>query len=226
MEPYQNRARNDLNEFARTVQERMKERIGCDKIILDPVQIQTIAGADAAYAGEYGIGVVVFLSYPSLELTAHVYAKRQVLFPYIPGLFAFRELPLIMAAFEKIKKNPDLLFIDGHGYAHPRRFGYACHAGAVLGIPTIGIAKRPFTRQVKIPGKERGSYEEVVMDGEVTGISLRTKRDTPPVYVSAGYQTSLPYAVRMVLETTCDHRIPEPVRIADIIARKYRDFFS
>jgi deoxyribonuclease V len=226
MEPHRNREGNDLEVFARTVQERMMERYGCGKTILDPVQIQTVAGADAAYYGEYGIGVMVSLSYPSLELTAHGYAKRPVLFPYIPGLFAFRELPLIMAAFEKIKKKPDLLFIDGHGYAHPRRFGYACQAGAVLGIPTIGIAKHPFTRQVKIPGHERGSYEEVVMDGEVTGISLRTKRDTPPVYVSAGHQTSLPYAIRMVLETTCGHRIPEPVRIADLIARKYRDFFS
>lgn len=226
MELYRNRSGNDLEGFARTVQERMKKRYGCDKTILDPVQIQIIAGADAAYTGDYGIGVVGFLSYPSLELTAHAYAKRSVLFPYIPGLFAFREIPLIMAAFEKIKKKPDLLFIDGHGYAHPRRFGYACHAGAVLDIPTIGIAKRPMTRQEKIPGRETGSYEEIVMEGEVTGIALRTMRGNPPVYVSAGYQTSLPYAVRMVLETTCDHYIPEPIRIADLIARKYRDFFS
>jgi deoxyribonuclease V len=204
----------------------MKERYGCGKNARDPVQIQMIAGADAAYTGEYGIGVVVLLSYPSLELKAHAYAKRQVLFPYIPGLFAFREFPLIMAAFEKLKMIPDLLFIDGHGYAHPRRFGYACHAGAILGIPTIGIAKHPLTRQVKIPGIEQGSYEEILMEGEVTGITLRTKRGAPPVNVSAGYQTSLPCAFRMALDTTCGHRIPEPIRIADLIARKYRDFFS
>lgn len=226
MEPHRNRAGNDLEGFARTVQVRMKERYGCGKTTRDPVQIRTVAGADASYTGEYGIGVVVLLSYPSLELTAHVYAKRPVLFPYVPGLFAFRELPLIMAAFEKMKKVPDLLFIDGHGYAHPRRFGYACHAGAVLGIPTIGIAKRPMIGQVKIPGHEHGSYEEIVMEGEVTGIALRTKRGTPPVYISAGYHTSLPFALMMVLETIRDHRIPEPIRIADLIARKYRDYFS
>jgi len=226
MEPYRNRVGTDLEEFARIVQVRMKERYGCGKTARHPVQIQIIAGADVAYTGEYGIGVVVLMSYPSLELLSHVYTKRQVLFPYIPGLFAFRELPLIIAAFEKIKKLPDLLFIDGHGYAHPRRFGYACHAGAVLDIPTIGIAKRPMTRQEKNPGHEPGSCEEIVLEGEVTGIALRTKRGTPPVYISAGYHTSLPFAFRMACKTTRDHRIPEPIRIADLMARKYRDFFS
>lgn len=226
MKPCHNHERNDLEGFARTVQVQMKERYGCGKTTRDPVHIRTIAGADAAYIGEYGIGVVVLLSYPYLELTTHVHAKRPVLFPYIPGLFAFRELPLIMAAFEKIKQIPDLIFINGHGYAHPRRFGYACQAGVVLGIPTIGVAGRPLTGKVKIPGPEPGSYEEIVMEGEVTGVALRTKREEPPLYVSAGYHTSLPFALRMVLETTVDHRIPEPVRIADLIARKYRNFFS
>jgi len=226
MEPYRNRVGTDMEEFAWIVQVRMKERYGCGKTARHPVQIQIIAGADVAYTGEYGIGVVVLMSYPSLELLSHVYTKRQVLFPYIPGLFAFREFPLIMAAFEKMKKIPDLLFIDGHGYAHPRRFGYACHAGAVLGIPTIGIAKRPLTLQVKIPGIEQGSYKEILMEGEVTGITLRTKRGAPPVYVSAGYQTSLPYAFRMALDTTCGRRIPESIRIADFIACKYRNYFS
>jgi deoxyribonuclease V len=217
---------NDLEVFARTVQKRMKERYGCGRSPLDPVRIGTIGGADAAYEGDYGIGVVVLLSYPSLELVTYGCAKRHVMFPYIPGLFAFRELPLIMAAFEKLRKIPDLLIIDGHGYAHPCRFGYACHAGAALGIPTVGIAKRPMTRLVKVPGNEPGMYEEIVMGGEVTGVALRTKSGARPVYVSAGYRTSLQFARRMALETSRNCRICEPVRIADQIARKCLAFFS
>jgi deoxyribonuclease V len=225
METPQNCTANDLEVFARTVQNRMKERYGCGRNPLDPVRIRTIGGADAAYRGDYGIGVVVLLSYPSLELVTYGYALRHVLFPYIPGLFAFRELPLIMAAFEKMGKSPDLLILDGHGYAHPCRFGYACHAGAALGIPTIGIAKRPMTRLVKEPGDEPGMHEEIVMEGEVTGIALSTKSGARPVYVSAGYRTSLQFAMRMALETTRHSRICEPLRVADQIARKCRAFF-
>jgi len=212
---------NDIEKSARFIQQRMKERYHCGTSSPDPFQIRTIAGADAAYGDGYGIGVVMLLSYPFLTFIEHGYAKRAVLFPYIPGLFAFRELPLIMAAYEKLSKIPDLLMIEGHGYAHPQRYGYACHAGAVLGIPTIGIAKRPMINEVNHPGSDRGMHEEMLMGGEVTGIALRTTKGTPPVYVSAGYQTSLPFACRMVLETTRSHRLPEPIRIADQLARNY-----
>jgi deoxyribonuclease V len=119
--------------------------------------------------------------------------------------------------------TPDLLMIDGHGYSHPNRFGHACHAGVILGIPTIGIAKHPMCRQVKDPGIARGMHEELVMDGEVTGVVLRTKRGASPVYVSAGYKTSLSFAVEIVLATTRNHRICEPIRIADLLARNYLD---
>jgi deoxyribonuclease V len=203
----------------------MRERYHCGITRQDPVQVRIIAGADAAYSGDYGIGVVVLFSYPSLCPIGYGYAIRPVLFPYIPGLLAFRELPLIMAAFEKIKEPPDLLIVDGHGYAHPVRFGYACHAGAVLGIPTIGVAKRPMYREGNNPGNKTGRYEERVMDGEVTGVALRTKNGASPVYVSAGYETSLRFSCKIILETTRDHRICEPIRIADLIARKLRGLF-
>ncbi|MDD1708893.1 MAG: endonuclease V [Methanoregulaceae archaeon] len=215
----------ELERSARSLQAWMRERYRCGITRQDPVQVRTIAGADAAYAGDYGIGVVVLLSYPSLGPIGYGYAIRPILFPYIPGLLAFRELPLIMAAFEKITEHPDLLIVDGHGYAHPVRFGYACHAGAVLGIPTIGVAKRPMCGQGNDPGNETGMYEEWVMDGEVTGTALRTKSGASPVYVSAGYKTSLRFSCKIILETTRDHRICEPIRIADLIARKLRRLY-
>lgn len=216
----------ELERSARSLQARMRERYRCGTTRQDPVQVRIIAGADAAYTGDLGIGVVVLLSYPSLGLIGYRYAIRPVLFPYIPGLLAFRELPLIMAAYEKIAEPPDLIIFDGHGYAHPVRFGYACHAGAILGIPTIGVAKRPMGRQGMDPGNEPGMFEDMVMDGEVTGVALRTKSGASPVYISAGYKTSLRFSCKIILETTRNHRICEPIRIADLIARKYRDFFS
>ncbi|MCC7467565.1 MAG: endonuclease V [Burkholderiaceae bacterium] len=213
---------NDIEESARSVQKLMKERYDCGGSSQNPHPICTIAGADAAYGEGYGIGVVVLYAYPSLTIIGHGYAKRAVQFPYIPGLFAFRELPLIIAAYEKIGLVPDLLMVEGHGYAHPQRYGYACQAGAILGIPTIGIAKRPMRGDMeKHPGNERAMHQEILMGGEVTGMALRTRKGSPPVYVSAGYQTTLHFACRMVLETTRMHHLPEPVWAADLLSRKY-----
>jgi deoxyribonuclease V len=214
-----------LERSARSLQARLRERYHCSKTRQDPFQVRTIAGADAAYVGEYGIGVVVLLSYPTLKPIGYGFAIRPVLFPYIPGLFAFRELPLIMAVFEKITEPPDLLIVDGHGYDHPVRFGYACHAGAILGIPTIGVAKRPMCRHGTDPVNETGMHKERVTDGEETGVALRTRRGASPVYVSAGYKTSLRFSCKIILETTRDHRICEPIRIADLIARKLRGLY-
>ena len=213
---------HEIEESARSVQKLMKERYDCGGSSQDPHPICTIAGADAAYGEGYGIGVIVLLAYPSLAIIEHGYAKRAVRFPYIQGLFAFRELPLIMAAYEKIGKIPDLLMVEGHGYAHPQRYGYACHAGAILGIPTIGIAKHPIRcDMMKHPGNERGMQQEMLMGGEVAGVALRTRTGTPPVYVSAGHQTTLHFACQIVLETTRLHRLPEPVWIADLLSKKY-----
>jgi len=168
---------HEIEESARSVQKLMKERYDCGGSSQDPHPICTIAGADAAYGEGYGIGVIVLLAYPSLAIIEHGYAKRAVRFPYIQGLFAFRELPLIMAAYEKIGKIPDLLMVEGHGYAHPQRYGYACHAGAILGIPTIGIAKHPIRCDtMKHPGNERGMQQEILMGGEVAGMALRTRK--------------------------------------------------
>jgi hypothetical protein len=113
-----------------------------------------------------------------------------------------------MAAFEKLPCMPDILLLDGHGYAHPRRVGYACQAGVVLRIPTIGVAKRPLIGEYTLPGQIRGSTSEVIDDGEVIGMAQKTQTGVRPVFVSAGYWTDLDGAVRITHAAGGRHRIP------------------
>lgn len=115
-------------------------------------QIHYVAGVDVAYSktNDKLIAAIVILETETLKLVESVVIEDTVQFPYIPGLFSFRELPPIIKAFEKIKTTPQLVVCDGQGLAHPRRFGLACHLGILYDIPTIGCGKT----------KLLGSYEE------------------------------------------------------------------
>jgi deoxyribonuclease V len=203
---------------ARAVQVRMHDRCGCGQGGA-PSGIRIIGGADAAYAGAIGIGAVALFTLPELEPVEYAVALRQVLFPYIPGLFAFREIPLCLAACEKLSLQPDLLIFNGHGYAHPKRFGMACHAGALLKIPTIGVTSRPCAGSSMNPDTSRGSCTPLEDGTEEIGMAVRTRKGSAPVYVSAGYLTDRDLAIEITLATARDTRMPIPLHAADLIAR-------
>jgi deoxyribonuclease V len=216
------RTDSDLIRNAQVVQERLRARYSCG-VRGREISVKIIGGADAAYSGDTGIGVIALLSFPSLEPIGHAVAVRKVLFPYVPGLFGFREVPLYLAACEKLSRLPDLLFLNGHGFAHPRRFGMACHAGALLGIPTIGVTSRLLCGRAELPGPGIGSHTPVTDDGESIGMSVRTKAGSKPVVVSAGYLTDLPYAVEMTLSCLKGNRLPRPLHAAHLLSKQYRD---
>src|SRR5688572_28529744 len=104
-----------------------------------PQQVRHVAGTDVGFERGGGItrAAVAVLSFPALELVDHASERQPTRFPYVPGLLSFRELPALLAAIEKLQIRPDLILCDGQGYAHPRRFGIACHLGVYCGIPTI-----------------------------------------------------------------------------------------
>ena len=184
-----------------------------------PGRIRTVAGADIAVLKKERklvCGVVVF-SYPDLRETERAHAVSDEKFPYIPGLLGFREAPCVMEACRKLESGFDLLMIDGHGLAHPRGFGLACHVGVLLDAPTIGVAKKPLYGTFEEPGAEKG-HTALIMgkDGRrPVGAALRTRDGVRPVFVSAGHKTDLETAVAVALECSRGYRIPEPTRIAD-----------
>jgi deoxyribonuclease V len=187
---------------------------------LDESRVRLIAGADVAFDKPNGraTGAVVLLSYPSLDEIERVVVESPVTFPYVPGLLSFRETPVLLGAFERLGHAPDLLMVDGHGYAHPRRFGFACHLGLLLDLPTIGVAKSRLVGEQGTVAGPRGSRADLTHDGEVIGSMLRTRQGVRSVYVSVGHRLSLAAAARWALACGRGYRVPEPTRRADRIA--------
>lgn len=207
---------------ARKVQESVRQRRIIRRTI-DTGSIKSVAGADAAYsADDTAYAATVVMSFPDTRFVEVACSVRPAGFPYIPGLFAFREGPAIDESVRSLPFLPDILMVHGHGYAHPRRAGLACHLGIALGIPVIGVAGTLLTGASEEPDRAGGSYEPVIDAGEVVGMAVRTKRDAKPVYVSAGHCTDLDQAVEIVLATATVHRFPEPLHLADLISRACR----
>jgi deoxyribonuclease V len=175
-----------------------------------------IAGVDVSISRSQGTatGAVVVLEYPGFSLVEVKVVQGAVDFPYIPGLLSFREAPLILRVCEELSVAPDLFMVDGQGYAHPRRFGLACHLGLFLDTPTIGCAKSRLCGRHDVPGAEPGDYADVVDGGETIGVALRTKARTNPVYISIGHKIDLEGAIHWVLECCRGYRLPEPTRLA------------
>jgi len=185
-----------------------------------PRQVRTVAGTDVGFEGGGGIAraAVAVLSFPRLELVDWAVARRPARFPYVPGLLSFRELPALLAALERLRVSPDLILCDGHGLAHPRRFGLACHLGVVCGVPSIGVAKSRLIGEHGEPGRRRGARVPLRDKGEIIGAVLRTRAGTRPLFVSIGHRVSLPVAVRYVMACTTRFRLPETTRWAHRLA--------
>ena len=184
--------------------------------------IQLVAGVDVAYSKESDrlVAAVVILDADTLEVIETVSAEDTSRFPYIPGLFSFRELPPLIKALAKLKNTPDLIVCDGQGYAHPRRFGLACHLGVVFDVPTIGCGKTRLIGEYKEPDTDRGAAAPLIDNDEIVGNVLRTQTNINPIYVSIGHRISLPTACNWILKLTPKFRLPETTRQADQAVRK------
>ncbi len=198
---------------ARAIQMRLAGLVSRENKVRRP---RLIAGVDISAPRFRGRvrGTVVVLSYPDLLVAEVGAVERTVDFPYIPGLLSFRELPVILAAYEKLKLRPELVLVDGQGIAHPRRFGIASHLGVLLGVPTIGCAKSLLCGAHGPLDAARGSTAVIEHEGEVVGATLRTREGVRPVYVSIGHQVDLAAAVFWVGGCCRGYRLPEPTRLA------------
>lgn len=179
--------------------------------------VRLVAGADLAFDldRKQAIAGVVIYTFPEMEEIERSWVASQIRFPYVPGLLSFREAPALLKLFAQIKNTPDLIFCDGHGYAHPRRFGITSHLGLLLDTPTIGCAKSLLVGTHLPLARDAGRSTPLWDKGEIVGAVLRTKKGVKPIYVTQGHRISLPTALGFVQSVLDGYRIPRPTRDAD-----------
>lgn len=166
---------------------------------------------------------VVVLALPGFEVVASAAASLRASMPYIPGYLGFREVPALLAAWERLGTKPDLVMVDGHGTAHPRGLGIAAQLGVVLDLPTIGVAKSPLVGRPATPlPEEPGAAVPLAWKGAEIGTVLRTRRRSNPLYVSPGHRVSQAGAVEWVRRCLTGYRLPEPTRQAHLAANAQR----
>ena len=209
----------DARHQAATLQRELAARVE-RQTRLDPVSV--VAGVDCA-APRFGTRIraaIVLLSFPDLQVIERQTAEQTTPGPYIPGLLSFRELPVIALAWERLSQKPPLVFVDGQGYAHPRRLGIASHLGVVFDVPSIGVAKSVLIGEPRQeePGPNPGDRLAMWDHGEEVAVKVRTKAGTKPLVISAGHRISLDDAVQWVLRCNAGYRLPEPTRQAHLAA--------
>jgi deoxyribonuclease V len=177
-----------------------------------PRPIEKAAGVDVSYKSNIACAVAVIID-GDLNLMEKSTVRTPVDFPYISGYLAYRELKPSRAALENLR-NFDVLFVNGHGLAHPRGFGLASHLGLILGKPTIGVARR---LMIGKPKNETSSSTPIVFENKIIGFKIPTPSGGS-IYVSVGNLVRLNDAIRLTQKFSLKGGLPEPLRIAHKLA--------
>jgi deoxyribonuclease V len=165
------------------------------------------------------VGALVVLDAETLEVVDQAIHEMEITFPYVPGLFSFREIPPLLEAYRKLSLKPDLIVCDGHGVAHPKGAGMASHLGIELGVPTIGCAKSRLIGGYDRVGEKRGSFSSLMLGDKEIGRVLRTRDGIKPMFASVGHLISLDTACEWILKLCPQYRQPETTRKADALVR-------
>jgi len=203
------------------LQEKLRHRVRLEPLPRPP---RLVAGVDAICdrLDKRIFGAVALYRYPELELVAEAGVAGECPFSYRTGLLSFREVPILLAALQRLQERPDVVLVDGQGIAHPRGMGLATHLGLVADIPTIGVAKSRLIGEGQEPDLASGSYNPLIWQGKMVGLILRTQKGKKPLYLSPGYRITLPECLEITLACVTKYRLPQPVRQADLLSRRLR----
>lgn len=203
------------------LQQRLREQLVFAPLAATP---KTIAGADLSYNrfSSVAFAAIIVLDYTTQQPLHYAAVKAEMTFPYVPGLLSFREIPPLYAAWEILPSAPDVIMLDGHGIAHPRRMGVACHFGLLTNCPALGCGKTVLVGDFEEPGLQRGAFSPLLYKKETVAFALRTKQHVKPVFPGPGYKMTLGDSRTIALESARGYRIPEPTRQAHLLVNRLR----
>lgn len=208
-------------EEAKKIQSELAGYVKEEKLSIKP---KLVAGVDISYniGSDLLFGGVVVLSVQDLSIVEKVVISDISRFPYIPGLLSFRETPVLIQAFSKLKTEPDVIFVDGQGIAHPRFFGIASHIGVLYDKPSVGVAKSVLVGSSDSIPQKKGEFSYLRYNGRVVGALLCSQEGKEPIVVSVGHKITLQEAISLTMSMCAGFRIPEPTRLAHIIVNEER----
>ncbi|MFQ5452747.1 MAG: endonuclease V [Candidatus Zixiibacteriota bacterium] len=203
------------------IQKKLAEKIQIDGNYDD---IKLIAAVDTAYGKNADLifAASVLVTFPEIEEVERTFQYEPVNFPYIPGYFYFREGHVIINTLAKLKCEPDIIIVHGHGIAHPRRCGIASLIGLAFDKPSIGCARKLLTGNLRQVSPTKGSYQPIILNSKEVGIAYRSKDNVKPIFISPGYKCNLNQSKDIIVKNLRGFRLPEPLRIAHLIANKFK----
>lgn len=206
---------------AKKLQKELQQQISLTPLEGNP---RLVGGADISFDRDSDMmyAAIIVLELPDLKPVAQSLVSDENTFPYIPGLLAFREMPVLLKAWNRLDRKPDVLILDGHGIAHPRRMGIATHFGIEADHPTIGCAKNILTGTHEVLGNKKGEATDLLENGEKIGMVLRSRTDVNPVYISPGHRLSFEDTYSVIMKTLTKYKLPRTTRLAHRWANKLR----
>lgn len=206
---------------AKKLQQRLRKQIRLEPLAELP---ELVGGADISFNRGSNLmhAAMVILRLPDLKPVARSLVSDETPFPYIPGLLAFREMPVLLKAWQQLKIKPGVLIMDGHGLAHPRRMGIATHFGIEVDHPVMGCAKNILTGTYGKLGQEKGDAADLIDEGERVGMALRSRTNVTPVFISPGHKISFGDSYSVIMQCLYRYKLPETTRAAHKWANKLR----
>jgi deoxyribonuclease V len=148
------------------------------------------------------------------EVLDRAYFLDKVRFPYLAGFRAYRELPAMVEAFDKLSEKPDVIFVSAQGITHPR-LGLASHFSLSVDVPVIGVANSIIDSEIK--------DEDILINGKKVGKVFTSKQESRPMYISPGNQISVDSAFKLCKDfINLPHKLPEPMHLAGKYGREVK----
>lgn len=204
----------------RSIQKTLATKVIIEDLFEKP--LREVAGADVAYKDSKAYAAIVVVELPNFKVMDEVIYAGRAPIPYIPGLLAFREGPLILRGLRLVRNRFQVLLINGHGIAHPLKCGLATYVGVLTGKPTVGVARELLVGRVSRLPEKPLEYAPIWFGGDVVGYCLKPTRRGKPIYISPGNLISPEGALEVVMASLGRYKIPEPLRLAHLAANQAR----